>query len=192
MLCLIVKDTIMKKILSFCSLLVVLSVSVSAREPMYGSVSADFDVKATVDSFVGKTASEPFVVGPADEKVTVTFEVAKMETGKKKRDKEMMHMFHADEFPIITGTASAASVLALEPSAEPVEFPLEVVMHGITKQVTAQASNVNKSGDGLTFDLAFPLILSEYDLKAPSVRMMIRVNDKVNVTSRVTLSTTAP
>lgn len=182
----------MNKLLSICSALVLLSISASARETLYGSVSSEFKVKATVDSFTGKTASEPFVVQPTDEKVLVTFEIAKMETGKKKRDKEMMHMFHADEFPTITGTAAAADVLALASASDPIDLPLEVVMHGVTKSVVAKATKVNQADGGMTFDLEFPLILSDFDLKAPSIMMMIRVNNEVLVNSRVTLSSKAP
>jgi polyisoprenoid-binding protein YceI len=182
----------MKKLLSICSALALLSISASARDTLYGSVTSEFKVKATVDSFTGKTASEPFVVQPTDEKVAVTFEIAKMETGKKKRDTEMMHMFHADEFPVITGTASAADVLSLASASEPIDLPIEVVMHGVTKQVVAKATKVNQADGGIAFDMEFPLILSDYDLKAPSIMMMIKVNNEVLVSSHVTLSAKAP
>jgi polyisoprenoid-binding protein YceI len=181
----------MKKLLS---LLVVatLAVPVFAADSLHGSVTADFKVKATVDSFTGKATSLPFEIKKGDEKVTVTFEIAKMETGKKKRDTEMMHMFHADEFPTITGTASAASIRALKPSDEAVEIPVDVVMHAITKTVAGKITNVTHTGSDTSFDLEFPLVLSEFDLKAPSIMMMIKVADVVQVSSRVTLTEKAP
>jgi len=182
----------MKTLYSICTTLVLLALPVFARDTLYGSVTSEFKVKATVDSFTGKTASEPFVVQSDDEKVAVTFEIAKMETGKKKRDEEMLHMFHADEFPTIIGTAAATDVLALAPASEPIDLPLEVVMHGVTKQVVAKATKVSPADGGLTFDLEFPLILSDFDLKAPSIMMMIKVNNEVLVSSHVTLSAKAP
>jgi len=159
---------------------------------LFGAVTSDFKVKATVDSFVGSAVSEPFEVKSGDERVTVVFEIAKMETGKKKRDKEMLHMFHADEFPQLSGSVSSAALLALEPAEDAVDLPIQFVMHGVTNEVVGKVSNVTKTEDETSFDLAFPLSLKEFGLKAPSVMMMIRVNNIVNVASRVTLSSNAP
>lgn len=159
---------------------------------LYGTATSDFKVKATVDSFVGTAVSEPFNVNSDEERVTVVVEIAKMETGKKKRDKEMLHMFHADEFPQLSGSASTAAILALEPVEDAVDLPIEFVMHGVTNEVIGKVTNVKKDEGELSFDLAFPLSLKEFGLKAPSVMLMIRVNNIVNVTSRVTLSKDAP
>jgi len=159
---------------------------------LYGTASSGFDVKATVDSFVGKAVSEPFEIKSGEERVTVVYEIAKMETGKKKRDKEMLHMFHAEEFPQLSGSASSAAILALEPSEAEVDLPVEFVMHGVTNEVIGKVSNVVKTDEAVSFDLAFPLSLKEFDLKAPSIMMMIRVNNIVNVNSHVTLSKIAP
>jgi len=185
------KGILMKKLLSLL-VIATLALPVMAGDTMYGSVSAAFAVKATVDSFTGKATSLPFEIKSGDDTVAVTFEIAKMETGKKKRDKEMLHMFHADEFPTITGTASTASILALAPSTDAVELPLEVAMHAITKPVTGKVTNVTRTDSDVSFDLEFPLALSEFDLKAPSIMMMIKVADVVQVTSHVTLTTKAP
>ena len=170
-------------------LLIILTLPGLAQARMAGSVSAEFKVKATVDSFTGTALSEPFTVETDDKLVTVTFDIMKMETGKKKRDVEMQHMFHADEFPMITGIASQAAILALDPEAETAELPLDVMMHGITRNVSATVSNFARSEDEVSFDLAFPLILSEFDLKPPSIMKIIKVADTVEVSAKVILST---
>lgn len=159
---------------------------------MYGTSSSDFDVKATIDSFVGKAVSDPFEIKSGDQRVAIVYEIAKMETGKKKRDKEMMHMFHADEFPSLSGSADVASIMALQPSEEAIDLPIEFTMHGVTREVTGKVTNINRTETGLSFEVAFPLALSDFGLKAPSVMMMIRVNNIVNVTSRVALSSEPP
>lgn len=167
------------------------SLSARARDTWYGSVASDFKVKATVDSFTGKAVSEPVVVLPDDASITVTFAIEKMETGKKKRDKEMMHMFKAEEFPLITGSAAAAPLLELQPGDD-AELPVSVTMHGVTREVTGTVTAVDTSENTLSFALAFPLSLKEFGLKPPSVIGIIRVNDVVQVLSRVTLGKTAP
>lgn len=181
----------MKKALYIMSALILLSVSVQAREAMHGSAAAEFKVKATVDSFTGKAVSEPLELQPGDDSISVTFAIAKMETGKKKRDKEMMHMFHAEEFPLITGTTPAVRVLDLKPG-ENAELPVSVTIHGVTKQVVGMATAIVPTEDGLSFDLEFPLSLKEFGLKPPSVMGIIRVNDQVQVVSHVTLGKGAP
>lgn len=170
------------------ALLITLVAPSLALAGMDGSVSAEFKVKATVDSFTGTALSEPFAVETDDKLVTVTFDILKMETGKKKRDIEMQHMFHADEFPQITGIASQAALLALDPQAEIAELPLDVMMHGLTRNVSATVSNVTRSESGVSFDLAFPLVLSEFDLKPPSIMKIIKVADTVQVSAKVNLS----
>lgn len=160
--------------------------------PMYGSVDSTFDVKATVDSFVGKASSEAFTITEGDAKVTVVYTVAGLETGKKKRDKEMMHMFSAEEFPMITGSADAKTILALTPSDNPVDLEVELTMHGVTKTVAGKVSKVEKADGSLAFDLEFPVVLSDFGLKAPSIMGLIRVNNTVQVASRVTLTNDAP
>jgi hypothetical protein len=167
-------------------------VSVRAEEPRYGAASSTYDVKATVDSFTGTANSLPFSWMPGDEQVRIVFEIAAMETGKKKRDEEMRHMFHADTHPLIVGTAAAADVFALSPGEDPVELPLKIEMHGITRDVTGMVTEVERADGELAFTIAFPLVLSAHDLKAPSIMMVIRVADDVKVTARVSLSTTPP
>ena len=185
------KGSSMKNLFPALVVLALLSLSARAREPLYGSVSSDFKVKATVDSFTGKAVSNPVVVQPEDPSINVTFEIAKMETGKKKRDKEMMHMFHADEFPLITGTAAAGSLLELKTGDE-ADLPVSVTLHGETRSVTGKVTAVTSSEGRLSFDMEFPLSLKAFGLKPPSVIGIIRVNDTVQVLSHVTLDTSAP
>lgn len=159
---------------------------------LYGASSAKFDVKATVDSFVGSAVSEPFVLNDDDASLSVVYTIEKMETGKKKRDTEMFHMFHADEFPTLSGSSPAEAIRSLVPSEAPQILPIQFTMHGVTNEVEGAVSNVEKNGDELSFDVDFPLTLSAFGLKAPSVMMMIRVSDVVKVSSHVTLSASAP
>jgi hypothetical protein len=51
----------------------------------------------------------------------------------------------------------------------------------VERNVQATASNLKEEGSRLSFDLEFPVSLSEFDLKAPSVLGFIRVADKVLV-----------
>jgi len=180
------------KIITPIIALVVAAITVQAREMYYGTAAAEFAVKATVDSFTGHAASRPFSIGESDESVTVVYDIAAMETGKKKRDKEMMHMFHADEYPVITGTASAADLLALDPAQATNELDIVFVIHGITNTVTARASHIESGEGARAFDLDFPLTLSAFELKAPSVLGLIRVADVVQVTTHVALTANPP
>ena len=181
----------MKHLASFC-LLTLIAIPVFARDTMYISVTSAFKVKATMDSFTGKAVSDTLEVKGDEKLVLVVFKIADMETGKKDRDKAMKKMFFADQYPLITGTADMDAILALDPAAESAELPVDVVMHGIAKPVIGKVSKVTKTDTVTSFDLAFPVDLKEYELKPPSIMMMIRVSGIVNVTSHVTVSTQPP
>ena len=153
-----------------------------------GQCQSEYAVKATVDSFTGKAASEPFTIEEGADQVVVEVVVDKMETGKKKRDKEMQHMFHADVHPVIRGTASAAALQNLAPDANgQAEIPFTLEIAGVKQELVAKVSKLVTEGSQRTFDAAFEVSVKSFGLKTPSIMGLIRVNDIVKVTSHFTL-----
>lgn len=154
-----------------------------------GTCAAEFDTKATVDSFVGKAVSEPFTVADDAAEVVVNFRIADMRTGKAKRDEEMQHMFHADQWPTLSGAAPAGAVRALAAdAADAQELPLRLTIGETTRDLVAKVTNVRDEGGSRLFDAAFDVSLKAFGLKAPSVMGLIRVQDIVKVSAHVTLA----
>lgn len=156
-----------------------------------GACTVEFDTKATVDSFVGTAASQPFRVADGAEDIVIAVRIADMQTGKAKRDAEMQHMFHADQYPVLSGTTSSAAVRSLaSDSATPQDLPIRLTIGDVTKDLTARVTGVKDEAGRRTFDAAFDVSLKAYGLRAPSVMGMIRVHDIVRVTTHIALATT--
>lgn len=157
----------------------------SARAGWQGSATATYDVKATMDSFTGNAASEPIAIADGATEFPVTFLISKMETGKKKRDVEMQHMFGAEKYPEITGKASAESLLRLQADGE---LPVSLTIAGVTKELPAKISKVSRSEGSLSFAVSMEISLKSFGLKPPSIMKIINVGDIVNVTAIFSLA----
>jgi polyisoprenoid-binding protein YceI len=161
----------------------------SAMAGWRGECVSDFAVKATMDSFTGHATSKTFAVSDDDADVQVEVAVDTMKTGKGKRDKEMIHMFHAEEFPTIVGTVPAAALRELKAGGtETNDLPFSLAMHGITNQLVAKVSAVADEDNKRSLDAAFDVSLKEFGLKPPSILGMIKVNDKVRIVSHISLT----
>ena len=136
----------------------------------------EFHVSATMHKFTGTVQSEPITQIEGSEAWTVQVDVEKMTTDKKKRDKEMWHMFHSDEHPQIVGSTSAE----LGALGEADTFPVSLTISGETRELTATVSSVETSDDGVAVTVSFPVSLADYGLVPPKV-MFFKVHDEVLV-----------
>ena len=177
----------MKRISSLMALLGLLVLTHSAQAGWQGSATADYAVKATMDSFVGKAKSEPIVLAEGATEFPVTFLIAKMDSDKKKRDLEMQHMFKAEEFPEIVGRASAEAILGLQAADTAAELPIALTISGQTHDVPAKISEVKLADGQLTFTAYLEISLKSFGLKPPSIMKIINVGDVVKVTTKFTL-----
>ena len=171
--------------LALCLLGMSLAILQPANAGWTGSATADYAVKATVDSFVGKAASTPIVVADDALSVLVTFPIARMETGKAKRDEEMRHMFHADQHPDIVGEARIEHLLNL---TEGGELPVRLTIAGVTQVVQARIHGIAGKDDARSFKADLDLSLTSFGLKPPSIMKIIKVADLVKVTALVNLA----
>jgi polyisoprenoid-binding protein YceI len=165
-----------------------LALALSAHAGWQGSASAEYAVKATVDSFTGKATSEPITIADGAPELPVTFQIARMETGKKKRDVEMQHMFGADQHPYITGLAQADAVMKVDGAGE---VPVTLSIAGRTQELMAKISDVKNADGKLTFTAYLEISLKSFGLKPPSIMKIINVGDVVKVTTKFELTETA-
>jgi len=175
----------MKKTLFVSTLVFLLAIRSGQAADWKGRCESTFDVHATVDSFVGNAVSEPVVFDGDSEVFEVTILIEKMKTGKKKRDAEMRHMFHAEEHPEIKGVAKTADLrnLALGEDGT-AKLPFTLTLSGVTREMTATVSDLTKTDDALSFTARFPVTLTDFGLRPPSIMKIIRVADEVKVESK--------
>ena len=174
----------MKRVFALLGLLCLAAGSVSAD--WQGTAQAEFAVKATMDSFVGKAASEPIALAADATELPVTFQIAKLDTGKKKRDVEMQHMFHMEQHPELTGVAKLDDLSKLEKAGE---VPVTMTIAGVTQELTAQITDVQRADGQWSFTAQFDISLKSFGLKPPSIMKIINVGDVVKVTTRFNLHT---
>lgn len=178
----------MKRITTLLALLCLTTLNLSAHAGWQGSAAAEYAVKATMDSFVGKVKSEPIALADGATEFPVTFLITKMDSDKKKRDLEMQHMFKAEEHPEIVGKADAEAILGLQAADANAELPISLTISGKTQEVPAKISDVKLADGQLTFTAYLEISLKSFGLKPPSIMKIINVGDVVKVTTKFTLT----
>ncbi len=161
---------------------------------MHGSawantLAAKADIKfkgsSTLHDFEGVAATSPFVATfqeqEEDGELTVSaktfIDVGNMTTNNKKRDKNMFKMFDLEHFARIEGELAETVVSETEKA----EAKLHLKICDEEHDVTAIISEVQRSENQITCNMAFPVSLKAFHLKGPSVLGMIRVDDTVYV-----------
>jgi len=170
-----------------------------------GACEVAFLVTSTLHDVPGSARCLPFAavlerdaagrqVIPA---VEVEVPVAGMNTRNGSRDGKMREMFDSERFPRIHAAARDVDVERLRVEAGKVRegdatIDLLLRIRDTERRVRATASDLNESGEQVTFHLEFPVSLREFGLEAPSVLGIIRVGDKVSVKASFTLTVTRP
>jgi polyisoprenoid-binding protein YceI len=164
-----------------------------------GTCTIKFSGSSTLHDFHGSVSSAPFELdfqkmGQTNYVLsgTITAAVAKMDTENKKRDKKMRRMFEEAAYPLITVEIKNLIVPATK-LAEP-RFERNVILSIRNKKVTKSVhiSNYRITKQSISFNVEFPVSLSEFGLKSPSVMKLIKVGDTVNVTATLHFDLTQP
>ncbi|HEX2719574.1 MAG TPA: YceI family protein [Candidatus Deferrimicrobium sp.] len=172
-----------------------------ASAAIRGACDVAFLATSTLHDVSGSARCQPFTVRIARDasgkevipSVEVDVPVASMDTRNKSRDVKMREMFQSERFPRIHAAARDVDVERLRVEIGKgregiASIDLLLRIREVERKIRATASNLTESGDRVTFDLAFPVSLGEFDLKAPSVLGIIRVGDKVSVKATFTLT----
>ena len=169
---------------SLClALSVLLTASTTAfSQALNGKADIEFKVSATMHGFPGTVTSEPLVLERTGDqaKLEVAVPVEDMTTGNAKRDKEMHHMFRAEEHAFIKGHASIDSLKGVQDGAT---LPFTLTIAETEKEMMAEVSDWRLGDQALSFTVTFPVSLKDYDLKPPKI-LFFKVHDTVNVTAR--------
>jgi len=152
---------------------------------MTATASIRFQGSSTLHDFEGTAEARPFTIQYVEDadtgKLIVTastsLDVGGMTTNNKKRDKNMAKMFDQEHYTMIQGDLEDIVLAGDETS----KARLHLRIRNVEKDIEAVLSNLERSENGLRCTMTFPVILSEYGLKAPSVLGVIKVADTVQV-----------
>ncbi len=169
---------------------------------MRGECDLRFLGTSTLHDFAGTARCLPFSVDLAGETdgetrtpvAEVAVPVDEMDTGNSDRDVQMRRMFGSDRFPMIRGTIRRVDVEAFRRLAGKeggVPFDLDLRIRDVEKTVTVTATDIRTEGNRVRFDIAFPVSLRDFGLKAPTFLFVVRVGDRVEVTGNVRLESSS-
>jgi len=125
--------------------------------------------------------------------VEVEIPVAAMKTGNGSRDEQMRKMFDGGRHPRIRGIARNVDIGAIREAARggPAQLDFLLRIRDVERPVRASVTGLREEGNGVRFDLEFPVSLGEFGLEAPSVLFFIRVRDRVRVTGNFRVERTS-
>ena len=160
-----------------------------------GTVAAgtlSFDGHATVGDFTGTTTEVTGEMtggsGLADVRGWVEAPVRSLETGNKKRDRDLNKSMESDEYPTIrfeldavTGTGGTADSLAATLGGR-------LIIHGVTREVSLPAQ-LRSGADGIRIRADFPLNLKDYEIGGLSKMLgVLRMHEDIEVHVDVTFA----
>ena len=171
-----------------------------------GRCDVHFRGTSNLHDFTGIVQCQPFQVGvanAADGKTIVpgaeiAVMTAEMDTGNKARDRQMREMFQSGQFPRIRAVferiepAQIRQAVRRGPEGRvPLDFTLTI--RDTERPVHAVAGNFRETDRGVSFDVDYDILLSDYRLVPPKAFFgLVRVDDKVAVKTTVRLETGGP
>lgn len=151
------------------------------------SVEINFSVPATGHTVKGSAEALPFDATIAGDTLALSIEVPieSMDTGNKKRDKEMRHTLREDLQPVLIGTLPATPMAEIKPEGdEPGVLNLMFSMAGKELPVEATVSDWAETDEILSFTVRFELSQKAYDLEPISKMGFLKVKDIVTVVAQ--------
>lgn len=191
----------MKTFMTVVAFLLLVAVPAGAGE-IQGRCAMRFLGTSTLHDFEGAVRCLPFRADwekDADgrqvvPRAEVEVPVSEMDTGNADRDEELRKMFRSDRFPVIRGTVRDVDADAVRRAIErdgKAVLTLSLRVRDVERRIPATVTNLREEGNSASFDLEFPVSLSEFGLTPPSVLFIIRVGDGVTVKGNVLLKGTS-
>ena len=151
------------------------------------SSTVTYEASDPNDAWQGVTTLEVLTLTPTVEGLTLsaTIEPGSFNSGNFVRDgNARFSLFDANRFPTATlsGTLPLAPELLQSGEVSKVQETIlsgELLLHGVTQALTAPVT-VSREGDRLSAETRFPVLLSAFGMKGPSL-FGVTVNDEVRV-----------
>jgi len=124
--------------------------------------------------------------------VMVRARVDSFDSGNANRDAHMKEVTEAARLPYVQLKAVAEGVRVERYPAE-LEVPLRGVLefHGVTREVEVTARVHLASPDRGVVEATFPVSLTDHAVERPSL-IFVKVDDRIEITARLTLATPPP
>jgi hypothetical protein len=173
----------------------------AGAETFEGQCDFRFYGRSTLHKFDGKGVCQPFILisertEQGQERVSspvIEVLVKWMDTDNSGRDNKMYAMFESDRYPEIKSKFNDLFIEEIllqlrEEGNLPGHLDFDLQIRDVTKPVKAAIHQLSVTPEQVTFQMEFPLSLTDFGLEPPSVLGLIRVDDQVRVEVTVALS----
>jgi len=150
-----------------------------SSEAAFAFSSTLHDVKGSVGEYEGYLDFEQTLRSAAGQGI---FSVSSMTTGNAMRDRKMKNMFESERFPKITYRFDTASLP--ESGQGQTELRGRLMIRDVTR-VLPISVDVIRENHAISFTGETDIRLNDFNLKAPSVLGLIKVDDRVHVKFKI-------
>jgi polyisoprenoid-binding protein YceI len=151
-----------------------------------GSAQVSFSVTSTLHDFQGTAGPVALAISQGEDgawSADASVPVAGMETGNRRRDRDMRVMLDAERHPQIRARFRDVQPEAVRSSGV---LPFVLRIRTVERPVKAVVRNWRQSEREASFDASFEVSLESFQLEAPS-RFFLTVGDTIRVTVHVKL-----
>lgn len=181
----------MKQLTALTLLLCSLFAYLPASETYEGVCQSRFSGTSSLRNFSGQVTSKPFkvTIDIKDNQLFANWDtpitVKKMKTSNTIQDSKMYEMFNYQKYPIIKGHFTNLNLSKLSKQST---VPFTLTIRKKKKVIHAEVTDWKISDSKISFSLKFPVLLSDFQLKPPSLFGTVKVGDEVTVKSKFTLT----
>lgn len=158
--------------------LVLMSGAMAMGDQKQPAATIRFAGNSTLHGFSGTATPEPMRVDSG--RMMVSIPVSTMNTGNGARDRRMAKMLDMEHYPTITGSTDK---LRFEQAGAGSQLPVAITIRDVTRTVTAICQRIESENDVVLVSMDLQISLREFELEAPTVMGLIRVDDQVSVTA---------
>lgn len=153
--------------------------------------TATFTSSVPLHEFTGTSDHLNGMISTVDATVDFFLDLATLDTGNKKRDKDMRRTLEVEEFPFAEFTGTLTSPLDLsQETPQPATVRGEFTLHGITREVEISGT-LTPRGEALELAASWTLNLEDYRIEPPRL-LVIKVDPEQDIEIRALLHTQDP
>ena len=148
---------------------------------------AEFTSRVPLHTFTGTSDHLVGKINLADSTVDFYLDLATLETGIGKRDKDMRETLEVDEYPFAEFFGTLVSPFdPTRRAPQPATVRGEFTLHGVSRTVTIDGT-LQRTADGLKVEAAWEINLNDYNIEPPSL-LIVRVDEvqKVRIDALLT------
>lgn len=147
---------------------------------------AKFRSEVPLHSFTGSSKHLVGKISLADSTVDFYLDLATLDTGNNKRDKDMRKTLNVKEYPFAEFFGSI--ITPFDPASnlkQSVKVEGDFTIHNVTQHIEVDGA-LQKTTEGLAVEASWVLNLTDYNIKPPGI-LFYRVDEEIHIQIETTL-----